>query len=105
MILYRANYNEYTVNEIDAVGDFYAFSLKEAEHWAKTQLTGAEDIDEVEIEKLEVTNRLSLRKLVCACLNQSGWCAQRTLVARFARKDGRTVKGLVVEDLEQPRAS
>jgi hypothetical protein len=92
MILYRAQYNEHIVKEIDEVGDFYAFSLKEAEHWAKTQLTGAENGDEVEIEKVEITERLSLRKLVCACLNQSGWCKSRIFVTRFVREGERTVK-------------
>ena len=92
MILYRADYDEYTVNEIDAVGDFYALSLEEAKHWAKTQLTGAPDGDEVVIEKLEITDRLSPLKLVCACLNRSGWCASRIFVTRFVREDDRTVK-------------
>jgi hypothetical protein len=109
MILYRADYSENTVVEIDAVGDsrhcavVYALSLEEAKHWAKTQLTGAPDGDEVEIEKLEITERLSPRKLVCACLNQSGWCKLRILVARLVRKNGRTVNALVVEGLEQPK--
>lgn len=92
VILYRAQYNEERVVEIGEVGDFYSTSLEEAKHWAKTQLTGAPDGDEVEIEKLEITDRLSPLKLVCACLNQSGWCKLRIFVARFVRENDRTVK-------------
>lgn len=94
MILYRADYIERTVNEDDPVGNFYALSLKEVRHWARTQLTGAEDGDEVEIEKLEVTQCLSPRKLMCACLNQAGWCKSRIFVTRFVRENGRTVLSL-----------
>lgn len=90
MIIYRASYSENIPVEIDAVGDFYAASRGEVVQWARTQLTGAGDGDEVEIEKIEVAD-LSPRKLALACLNQSRWVHARELFALYKCEKGRTV--------------
>jgi hypothetical protein len=91
MFVYMASYEEAVVAEVDAVGDFYAGSLRECERWARTQLRGANEGDVVEIERIEIS-QLPKRKLILRVLNGTAYVRARVAIARYMVLQGEVVK-------------